>query len=212
MANETYNSNYQNKIKPIRILVSYEWEKEVSEKGTLLKPVREHRRWKNISRRLKSIADAVNTFGKKYPGTNKIDIRIDRLRGLHGAALLPTLIERIKLADILVMDIGSDRGDAHANSNVLIELGMALAIDGDQKRGIFVLKPDTCDWPSDLNGFLYTEYKNTPSDKNKLELLDYHGFDAAVRSVLLDLARTRDMLGSPNVSIVEVQDEDIPKL
>jgi hypothetical protein len=109
------------------------------------------------------------------------------------------------------MDIGSDRGDAHANSNVLIELGMAIAIDSDSRRGIFVLKPDTCDWPSDLNGFLYTEYKNTPSDENKLELFDYHGFDAAVRSVLLDLARTREMLDSPNVSIVEVQDEDIPK-
>jgi Predicted nucleotide-binding protein containing TIR-like domain len=195
------------RARPIRVLVSYEWEKESEEKGAPVKSVRQHTRWRNISGCLKKIAGAVKTIADKSPGHHKLEIRISRLRGLHGTALLPTLVERIKRADVLVIDIGSNRSPNWANPNVLIELGMALAANDTDQRGLFVLKPDSCEWPSDLNGYLYTEYRTDPKEPDRLELLDYHGFDAALRSRLLEFARDREMMGPPSASEVDIDDD-----
>jgi hypothetical protein len=49
--------------------------------------------------------------------------------------LLSTLRDRIKRADVLVMDL------AGHNSNVLIEVGMAVAIHKGESGGLIILKP-----------------------------------------------------------------------
>ncbi len=51
--------------------------------------------------------------------------------------------------------------------------------------------------PSDLDGILFSENKNSGSGKDMPELVDRVGFDAALRSRILEFARERQMLGSP---------------
>ena len=199
----------QSGLMPIRILVSYEWEKESTEIGSPLKPVRKHTRWKNISERVRRISEEVQkiTDGTKAPF--KCSIRVGRLRGLQGAFLLETLIDRIGMADILIADIGSDSMPCGINHNVLIELGMALGGVASQNKKIFILKPEAVSHPSDLNGFLFTDYRYE-EESSTLKLLDDAGFRAALRSRMLEIARDRGMLGAPPTATFEMDEVQTP--
>ena len=58
--------------------------------------------------------------------------------------LLSTLRERIERADALVMDL------AGHNPNVLIEVGMAVAMHKGESGALIILKPKNESWPSNL--------------------------------------------------------------
>ncbi len=104
-------------------------------------PPRSDTRWQSIKSKVESVAKGVETFAsKRGPSQFKLDIRIERLRGSHGQMLLENLRGRIEATDIFVMDIGSSDGKSF-NSNVLIETGMAIAMNAAGKRLPFILKP-----------------------------------------------------------------------
>ena len=72
--------------------------------------------------------------------------------------LLSTLRERIERADALVMDL------AGHNPNVLIEVGMAVALYKGESGALIILKPKDEPWPSNLQGIVYCNYdKSLPA-------------------------------------------------
>ena len=100
--------------------------------------------------------------------------------------LLSTLRERIERADALVVDL------AGHNSNVLIEVGMAVALYKGESGALIILKPKNEPWPSNLQGIVYCNY-----DKSlRRGLEDQAGFRAALRTRILKIATDRQMLGS----------------
>jgi predicted nucleotide-binding protein len=100
--------------------------------------------------------------------------------------LLSTLRERIERADALVMDLGNH------NSNVLIEVGMAVAMYKAESGALIILKPRNEPWPTNLQGIVYCNY-----DKSlRRGLEDQAGFRAALRTRILKIAKERQMLGS----------------
>jgi predicted nucleotide-binding protein len=100
--------------------------------------------------------------------------------------LLSTLRDRIERADALVMDL------AGHNPNVLIEVGMAVAMHKAESGALIILKPKNEAWPSNLQGIVYCNY-----DKSlRRGLEDQAGFRAALRTRILKLAKDRRMLGS----------------
>jgi predicted nucleotide-binding protein len=100
--------------------------------------------------------------------------------------LLSTLRERIARADALVMDL------AGHNPNVLIEVGMAVAMHKGESGSLIILKPKNEPWPSNLQGIVYCNY-----DKSlRRGLDDQAGFRAALRARILKIAKERRMMGS----------------
>jgi len=60
--------------------------------------------------------------------------------------LLSTLRDRIERADALVMDLGG------RNPNVLIEVGMAVAMYKGESGARIILKPKNEPWPTIFKG------------------------------------------------------------
>ena len=89
---------------------------------------------------------------------------------------------------------------------------MALQTDKYMSGGIFVLKPKTVPSPSDLNGILFTEYGKSLSSKNimgaktQYKIIDGIGFNAALKSKIVRVARERGMIGAPNRPEIIVED------
>ena len=103
-----------------------------------------------------------------------------------GMNLLSTLRERIGRADALVMDL------AGHNPNVLIEMGMAVAMQKGESGALIILKPKNEPWPSNLQGIVYCNY-----DKSlRRGLEDQAGFRAALRARILKVAKERRMIAS----------------
>jgi hypothetical protein len=188
----------------ISICVGYPWTKDENLNPV---PIRNDPRWRSIRDLTKKAADAAKKIADKtIQAPMKFDARITRLRGAHGQILLQNLINRIHAADIVVMDIGSTDGDGF-NSNVLIELGVALAFDSIANKPAFILKPEGHKHPTDLAGFLFTEYRS-PSGSGEIKLVDELGFHAALRSKILSLAADRHMIGARKTSSTEVEDDE----
>ena len=167
--------------KPIEIYVSSPW----SKRGTSTVPIGRDRRWVFLRSLISKVIDECHSRVGASPGEYKLDIRLHRLRGRQGMNLLSTLRERIERADALVMDI------AGHNSNVLIEVGMAVAMRKGESGALVILKPKNEPWPSNLQGIVYCNY-----DKSlRRGLEDQAGFRAALRTRILKVARERQMLG-----------------
>ncbi len=66
--------------------------------------------------------------------------------------LLSTLRDRIERDDALVMDLA-----AH-NPNVLLEVGMAVAMKKGESGALIILKPKHEALPSNLQGLVYCSY------------------------------------------------------
>src|SRR5205085_10520579 len=99
---------------------------------------------------------------------------------------LSTLRERIRRADDIIMDL-----EGH-NSKVLIEAGMALAMQKEESGALIILKPKNESWPSNLQGIVYCNY-----DKSlRRGLEDQAGFRAALRTRVLKVAKDRRMLSA----------------
>jgi predicted nucleotide-binding protein with TIR-like domain len=168
--------------KPIEIYVSSPWSKS----GESTVPIRQDRRWAFLRSLIKTVIEECHSRAQTSPGEYKLDIRLHRLRGRQGMNLLSTLRERIERADVLVMDL------AGHNPNVLIEVGMAVAMYKGESGALIILKPKNEPWPSNLQGIVYCNY-----DKSlRRGLEDQAGFRAALRTRILKVAKERQMLGS----------------
>ena len=100
--------------------------------------------------------------------------------------LLSTLRDRIERADALVMDL------AGLNPNVLLEVGMAIAMKKSESGALIILKPTHEALPSNLQGLVYCSY-----DKSlRKGLEDQPGFRAALRTRILKVAKERQMISA----------------
>jgi hypothetical protein len=168
--------------KPIEIYVSSPW----SKRGESTVSIRQDRRWAFLRSLTKTVIDECHSRVRAAPGNYKLDIRLHRLRGRQGMHLLSTLRERIERADALVVDL------AGHNPNVLIEVGMAVAMYKEESGALIILKPKNEPWPSNLQGIVYCNY-----DKSlRRGLEDQAGFRAALRTQILKVAKERQMLRS----------------
>ncbi|MFN5960380.1 MAG: hypothetical protein ACK5CW_02725, partial [Verrucomicrobiota bacterium] len=70
---------------------------------------------------LRDLAKSVAQDCQRREGHQSLSIRLARLRGRHGAEVLPEIRRRIQSADVRLFDI------ADWNPTVLVELGIALA-------------------------------------------------------------------------------------
>ena len=119
--------------------------------------------------------------------------------------ILNSVRQRIRDADVLIMDIGNSQNDGF-NPNVLIEVGMALGFSHHLDQALFILKPQGQILPSDLHGFLVTDYSFEGSE---FRLVDSQGFHAALRSTVQRIAEERLMIGRPKEDIVSVEGDDV---
>jgi len=155
-------------------------------KANQLFPMRQDKRWVFLRDLLNRVVDECRTRARAAPGDHKLDIRIHRLRGRQGMNLLSTLRDRIEGADALVMDL------AGGNPNVLLEVGMAVAMHKAESGALIILKPKTEPWPSNLQGIVYCNY-----DKLLRQgLEDQAGFRAGLRTQILKVAKNRAMVGA----------------
>jgi CAP12/Pycsar effector protein, TIR domain len=167
---------------PIEICVSYGW----SKKGNSTLPVRQDRRWAFLRGLVTTVIDECKARARTSLGKHKLDVRVYRLRGRQGMHLLSTLRERIARADALVMDL------AGHNANVLLEVGMAVAMNKGESGALIILKPKNEALPSNLQGIVYCNYHKSLSKG----LEDREGFRAALRTRILNVARERQMLSA----------------
>src|SRR5207248_7221248 len=168
--------------KPIEICVSCPW----SKRGRSTVPIRQDKRWAFLRGLVNKVIDECETRSRVSPGEHKLDIRLYRLRGRQGMHLLSTLRDRIERADALVMDL------AGHNANVLLEVGMAVAMKKGESGALIILKPKNEPLPSNLQGLVYCNY-----DKSlRKGLEDKAGFRAALRTRVLKVAKDRRMLSA----------------
>jgi len=186
-------------VSRITVVVGYPWSKD----GDDLIDPRNDERWKFLKGKIKSETCALQTIAGQRPGRNRLDVSIRRLRGRHGDMILNAVRSRIEEADVLVLDIGDAEGKGF-NANVLIEVGVALGLDHHLRQNLFVLKPKKLPLPSDLGGFLVSDYVVT---EKQLKLSDDPGFRAALRSSLIRMAERRQMIGPPSSDTI-VSDDD----
>jgi hypothetical protein len=168
----------------IRVVVGYPWTKDDS--GKVIS-ARADKRWRSIREYVISVRKWMETsVSRRMPAPVTFDFDVVRLRGTHGRMLLDNLRIKILEADILIMDIGSMNGKDF-NTNVLLETGMAIACEAEALQDLFILKPAGLNAPSDLTGFLFTEYQVTQDGSIKIN--DVPGFLAALRGAVIRKAR-----------------------
>lgn len=134
--------------RPIEICISFPWTKR--SRSTV--PLRQDRRWAFLREVVNKVIAERETRSRVLPGEHKLDIRLYRLRGRQGMHLLSTLRDRIERDDALVMDLA-----AH-NPNVLLEVGMAVAMKKGESGALIILKPKHKALPSNLQGLVYCSY------------------------------------------------------
>jgi hypothetical protein len=168
--------------RPIEICVSCPW----SKRGKSTVSIQQDKRWAFLRGLVKKVIDECETRSRLAPAEHKLDVRLYRLRGRQGMHLLSTLRDRIERADALVMDL------AGHNANVLLEVGMAVAMKKGESGALIILKPKNEALPSNLQGLVYCNYDR--SLRKGLE--DKAGFRAALRTRILNVAKERQMLSA----------------
>ncbi len=172
--------------RPITIRVGYGWPKRDGKS----KP--EDHVWAFIRERIKVVSDSLSKTQVKRGGRT-FTCHINRLRAMHGGSVLDVLLQRIREADILVFDITG------RNPNVLVEIGMALAMNGCSGR-VFVFQEvddegnpaEGAKHPTDLNGYFFTRYRKVlERGRSTCRLTESQAFVAALRSRIMDAARAR---------------------
>jgi hypothetical protein len=88
---------------------------------------------------------------------------------------------------------------------VLVEVGIAIGLGFERRRSLYILKPKGQKSPSDLSGFLFSEYSvdGAGSRNRKLSIIDGNGFHAALRATIFSMAMERGMIGTPRKNSVE---------
>ena len=119
--------------------------------------------------------------------------------------MLGVLLRRIVESDIVIFDITG------LNGNVLIEIGMALALKGTDGR-VFILQKSgstgtptkSAAHPTDLSGYFFTRYQEKVSrGGSAFQLVESQAFLAALRSRLIDAARERGLWRDPQRTLTE---------
>ena len=157
----------------IRVGVGYGWMKVDEKAPQNGRAVLADVFWKTIQK----------AFEAKHPGfekSNQAKVDFSRLRASHGKIIWTSVLERIRNSDILIFDVAMSpeapalagkelsgqtlqqivsemaKGGNIFNANVLIEIGVAIALD----KRIMLLCPEK--WrqflPSDLKGYMWTFY------------------------------------------------------
>lgn len=186
----------------IRICVSYPWTKR---DGVTVRP-RSDPRWQSIKEQIAhAIGRVKTTISRRSQATFPFRVSVGRLRGSHGQMLLDNLRARIMSTDVLIADIGETDATSF-NSNVLLETGMALGLMNDRLNGVFILKPTSLITPSDLRGYLFTDY-DFKSETGEIKIHDAAGFQAALGSVLMNIAHDRQMVGVKADDAIDYDDD-----
>ena len=137
-------------------------------------------------------------FKPKCDGVEKAlnaKISFKRLRASHGKIVWQSILNSIKAADVLVFDIANppkklpnEECDIknvinNFNSNVLVEIGVALGLD---KRVVLMCPKHLFDEvPSDLKGYLWTTYTGKLSKNGfKRVFCDERGIQSAFMGML----------------------------
>ncbi len=171
---------------PVTIRVGYEWKKDVHPAAD--------KRWHFRTETVMGVVESVVREASKKKAAHPLSVRVSRMRALHGAMLLPSLIDRCEKSDVVMFDI------TEQNPNVMLELGMALAFKGPYSGRVFVFQEaggekdePIHDAPSDIGGFFFTRYKANLKAKLGYSLRDYPGFRAALKTRIIEDARVRGM-------------------
>ena len=120
--------------------------------------------WKNAKSKTSLTTNAYKAFKKIRDNVKKpfkvenININLRRLRASAGGFIFDNIYKMIREADILIFDVSS------FNSNVYIELGIALSIQREINPDLKVFlirekKKGQRRLPSNLDGFFYSEYE-----------------------------------------------------
>ena len=161
--------------KIVRVFIGYSWDGKANED--------EH--WKNF------LQPVFNRYKDKFEerfAEYGMKLSVQRLRGTHAGRVFDDILGKIASADILVFDIADRESGENSkskskstpkaifNPNVMMELGIALAL----KKDVFLMVRDDAfaSVPSDLKGFLYTVYKKEDSNLATSRISDFRGFVA----------------------------------
>lgn len=183
---------------PITVCVGYPWPKRAGGRRV------NDTVWDFVRGKVSTAADAVAKI-QANRAAPKLPIRISRLRARHGGSVLDVLLRRISESDIVIFDITG------LNENVLVEIGMALALKGTDGR-VFILQKSgptgiptkSAAHPSDLSGYFFTRYEEKVSRSGPaFQLVEPQGFLAALRSRLIDAARERGLWRDPQRTVIE---------
>ncbi len=187
--NESAGDGADNKKGPVTLHVGYGWP---TTDHALVKP--EDPVWSFIRKLINTTVDAL-TANQIARGNKTFSCRVNRLRAMHGGSVLDILLQRIERADILVFDITGLR------PNVLVEIGMALALKGCSGRVFIFQKVDArgkpikhAKTPSDLCGYFFTRYCNSQEPGRRgsqLQLVEPRAFTSTLRTRITEVARER---------------------
>lgn len=181
----------------ISIRVGYDWGSEEPSAIANL-------RWRFIR---DLISGAIVELNKRQQKLKKslLNVRLARMRAIHGGEVLGTFIKRCKDSDILVFDISTE------NPNVMLELGLAIATK-DNCPCIYVFHEqegedfDITKIPSDLRGYFITSYRKTDSKScESYKLVDLRGFKSSLMARIREVARDKGfMVDKPGLEEEEV--------
>jgi hypothetical protein len=184
-----------------KIVVGYPWAKS---NGEVILP-RSDKRWQSIKKVVDSVIKEVRSRIERSFDTHGVVISVSRLRGMHGRPLLGELVSRLRTADLVILDIGSVEAEGNFNSNVIFELGLAIALHSESSGRVFVLKPKGVPAFSDLNGYLVADYI---SKDKELKIVDDSGFRAAIRSTMLNGMIERNIISGKMKAVLRLNAEE----
>jgi hypothetical protein len=153
------------------------------------------------------ISGAIVELNKRQQKLKKapLNVRLARMRAIHGGEVLGTFIKRCKDSDILAFDISTE------NSNVMLELGLAIAAKESQPC-IYVFHEqkgerfDITKIPSDLRGYFITSYRKADSKSgDTYRLVDLSGFKSSLMARIREVATDKGlMVDKPGLEEEEV--------
>ena len=190
---------------PITVHVGYPWTKVTAEQkaGDAV--------W-SFARQIIGTASHAVAKIQANRGVSTLPVRINRLRAMHGGSVLDVLLRRIRRSDILLFDITG------LNPNVLIEIGMALALKGTVGSVFILQRTDSrgkplkvAAHPSDLSGYFFTRYEaKVLRGRSSFRLIEPQGFLAALRARLIDAARERGIWEDVQRTLSDEAADDSP--
>jgi hypothetical protein len=130
---------------------------------------------------IKKIVDStVKRFnGKKHAPGLDYKIEFKRLRASAGREITDCFLKRIKESNVIIIDI------THHNPNVMIELGMAYAVQRDTNNhlSIYLISEDKINLPSNIPGYFVSVYKN---ERNSIVFKDNGSLFMSIASDVKD--------------------------
>jgi len=180
------HSNLFKMNKTITIRVGYDWSSDENGKNS-------SSRWSFIRGLINKTIVEINKRQKRLQ-KEALNIRLARMRAIHGGEVLGTFVKRCKESDILVFDISTE------NPNVMFELGLAIATK-ERQPCIYIFHEQDGDRflidkiPSDLRGYFITTYRNTLSKgRASFRLVDHKGFTSSLIARIRETARNKGLM------------------